>query len=199
MNTLFKPIDIGRVEEARNTNNARLLTDAQFEELVSICAILNREIRRKGSFIEKLGIFAFVVSLTERGISCNRAESLLREIFKSLYGKTPDQLRQELIMAEGALDDESIAMGVPYAFEILKMIENGDPSADDKMPMAFHRAFAHQASVMAAQLSITDATAKRIITEQFEKREGRSFYDEGKKAEEQYFCLLYTSPSPRDA
>jgi len=42
-------------------------------------------------------------------------------------------------------------------------------------------------SLMVTQLSITDATAKKIISEQFEKLEDRTFYEEGKQYEDKYF------------
>ena len=98
MNTIYEPIDTGMIAETRSTYSARLLTDPQFEEFVSICTILNREIRRSGSFIEKLGIYAFAVSLTEKGINSNRAETIIRDLFKALFDKTLDQLRQSLLV-----------------------------------------------------------------------------------------------------
>ncbi|EFO34056.1 conserved hypothetical protein [Roseibium sp. TrichSKD4] len=187
MNSIFEPIDVGMVADARNIYSARLLTDPQFEEFVSICAILNREIHRTGSFIEKLGIYAFVISLTQKGISANRAETIIRDLFKALFGQTLDQLRQRLLKTAEELDDESIAMGVPYAYEVLQMIEGDPEPGNDPDPMPFHRAYAHQAAVMATQLSITDVAAKKIISEEFKTLEGRDFYEEGKQFEDRFY------------
>ena len=187
MNTIYEPIDTGMIAETRNTYSARLLTDPQFEEFVSICTILNREIHRSGSFIEKLGIYAFAVSLTEKGISTNRAETIIRDLFKGLFDQSLDQLRQSLLKAEEELDEESIAMGFPYALEVLKMIQGKDQNGRDVPPIPFHRAYAHQAALMATQLSISDIAAKKIISKQFEIFEERDFYQECKEYEARFY------------
>jgi len=191
MNNIYEPIDSGIVAEARDIQAARWLTDPQFEELVSICAILNREIHRSGSFIEKLGIYTFAVSLTEKGISTNRADKIIRGLFKSLFGRTLDQLRQSLLKAEEELDEESLEMGVPYAFEVQSMIQGRDETTNGSSPVPFHRAYAHQATQMATQLAITDAAAKRIISERYKALEGRDFYEEGKQCEAKFFRPTY--------
>ena len=187
MNTIYEPIDTGMIAETRNTYSARLLTDPQFEEFVSICTILNREIHRSGSFIEKLGIYAFAVSLTEKGISTNRAETIIRDLFKGLFDQSLDQLRQSLLKAEEELDEESIAMGFPYALEVLKMIQGKDQNGRGVPPIPFHRAYAHQAALMATQLSISDIAAKKIISKQFEIFEERDFYQECKEYEARFY------------
>ena len=187
MNTIFDPIDAATIAATRNTYSARLLTDPQFEEFISICIMLRRENQRSGSFIEKLGIYAFVISLTEKGISVNRAENIIRDLFKCLFGQTLDQFRQSLLRMEEALGEENLAMGVPFAYETLNMIEAGDQDGTEVTPVPFHRAYAHQASILATQLLITDLCAKKLMSEQFEKLEGRSFYDEGKLYEERYY------------
>lgn len=180
MNTIFEPIDEGVVAEARETYSARLLTDPQFEEFVSICAILNREVHRSGSFIEKLENYAFTISRTEKGINAARADTILRDLFKVLFGQTMDALRKSLNKTEEELDDDSIALGHEFAIATLKMIEEGDL-------MPFHRAFAHQATLMAIELAITDIAAKRIMSEQFEAKEAREFYEEGKQFEDRFY------------
>jgi len=187
MNTIYEPIDTGMIAETRNTYSARLLTDPQFEQFISICIMLNREIHRSGSFIEKLGIYAFAISLTEKGISASRAETIIRGLFKGLFGRSLDQLRQELLKAEEALDEESIAMGFPYALEVLQMIKSDKHQGAEVSSIPFHRAYAHQAALMATQLFITDVAAKKIMSEQFEKIEGRAFYEEGKQYEDRYY------------
>ena len=47
-----------RVAEARDSYSARLLTNGQFEEALANTHIIEREIRRSGSFKEKLGDYA---------------------------------------------------------------------------------------------------------------------------------------------
>lgn len=180
MNTIFEPIDQGVVAETREIYSARLLTDPQFEELVSICAILNREIHRSGSFIEKLETYAFTISRTEKGINAARADTILRDLFKGLFSQTMDQLRKSLAKTEEELGEDAIALGHEFALATLKMIEEGDM-------MPFHRAYAHQATLMAIELAITDVAAKRIMSEEFEAKEAREFYEEGKQYEDRFY------------
>ena len=98
MNTIYEPIDHGIVAKTRESFSARLLTDPQFEEFASICGILHREIHRSGSFIEKLETYAFAVSRTEKGINAAKADTILRDIFKGLFGQSLDQLRKQLLL-----------------------------------------------------------------------------------------------------
>jgi len=103
MNNIYEPIDHGTVAKTRESFSARLLTDPQFEEFASICGILHREIHRSGSFIEKLETYAFAVSRTEKGINAAKADTILRDIFKGLFGQSLDQLRKQLLKAEDEL------------------------------------------------------------------------------------------------
>ncbi len=180
MNTIYEPIEHGIVAQTRESFSARLLTDPQFEEFASICSILNREIHKSGSFIEKLETYAFAVSRTERGINAAKADTIIRDLFKGLFGQSMDQLRKALLKSEEELDDDQQAIGLDFANATLQQVQDGD-----KMP--FYRAYAHQAALMATELSITDIFAKKLISEQFEVAETRPFYEEGKQFEDKYY------------
>ncbi len=180
MNTIYEPIDHGSVANTRESFSARLLTDPQFEEFVSICCILNREINKSGSFIEKLETYAFAVSRTEKGINAAKADTILRDIFKGLFGQSLDQLRKQLLKAEEELEDDQQALGLEFSYATLQQIEDGD-----KIP--FYRAYAEQAALMATALGITDVFAKKLIAKQFEAAEAREFYEEGKQFEDKFY------------
>ena len=180
MNTIYEPIDHGIVTKTRESFSARLLTDPQFEEFASICGILHREIHRSGSFIEKLETYAFAVSRTEKGINAAKADTILRDIFKGLFGQSLDQLRKQLLKTEEELDEEQASIGLDFAYATLQQIEDGD-----KIP--FYRAYAEQASLMATELGVTDVFAKKLIAEQFESAEAREFYEEGKQFEDKFY------------
>jgi len=180
MNTIFEPIDHGVIAKTRESFSARLLTDPQFEEFASICGILNREIHRSGSFIEKLETYAFSVSRTEKGINANKADTILRDIYKGLFGQSMDQLRKQLLKAEEELDEERSAIALDFAYATLQQVEDGD-----KIP--FYRAYAEQAARMGTELGITDVFAKKLMSEQFEAAEARPFYEEGKQFEDKFY------------
>jgi len=180
MNTIYEPIDHGIIAKTRESFSAKLLTDPQFEEFVSICGILNREIHRSGSFIEKLETYAFAVSRTEKGINAAKADTILRDIFKGLFGQSLDQLRKQLLKTQEELDEEQASVGLDFAYATLQQIEDGD-----KIP--FYRAYAEQAALMAMELGITDVFAKKLMSEQFEAAEAREFYEEGKQFEDKFY------------
>ena len=180
MNTIYEPIDHGIVAKTRESFSARLLTDPQFEEFTSICGILHREIHRSGSFIEKLETYAFAVSRTEKGINAAKADTILRDIFKGLFGQSLDQLRKQLLKTQEELDEEQASVGLDFAYATLQQIEDGD-----KIP--FYRAYAQQAALMATELGITDVFAKKLMGEQFEAAEAREFYEEGKQFEDKFY------------
>ena len=180
MNTIYEPIDTGVIANCREGFSTRLLTDPQFEEFVSICMILNREVHKSGSFIEKLENYAFTISRSEKGINAGKADTIIRDLFKGMFGQSLDQLRKALQKTEEELSEEVLANAYDYAIETLKMIEEGDK-------IAFHRAYAHQAALMATELSITDLTAKKLMSEQYEAQEEYAFYEVGKQVEEKFY------------
>lgn len=180
MNTIYEPIDHSTVAKTRESFSARLLTDPQFEEFASICGILNREIHRSGSFIKKLETYAFGISSTENGINAAKADTILRDIYKGLFGQSLDQLRKQLLKAEEELTDEQSAIGLDFAYATLQQIEDGN-----KIP--FYRAYAEQGALMATELGITDTFAKKLMSEQFEAAEAREFYEEGKQFEDKFY------------
>ena len=180
MNTIYEPIDTGMIAECRDGFSTRLLTDPQFEEFVSICTILNREIHKSGSFIEKLENYAFTISRSEKGINAGKADTIIRDLFKGMFGQSMDQMRKELQKNEEELSEDALANGYDYAIQTLKMIEKGNK-------IAFHRAYAHQAALMATELSITDIAAKRLMSEQYEAQEGHEFYEAGKQVEDKFY------------
>ena len=164
----------------RESFSARLLTDPQFEEFASICTILNREIHKSASFIEKLETYAFAVSRTEKGINAAKADTIIRDLFKGLFGQSMDQLRKALLKAEEELGEDQSALALEFAYAALQQVEEGD-----KIP--FYRAYAEQAALMATQFGISDIFAKKLMGEQFEAAEARAFYEEGKQFEDKFY------------
>ncbi len=180
MNTIYEPQDSGAVAQCRDSFNALYLTDPQFEEFISICTIIKREIHKSGSFIEKLENFAFAVSKSEKYISVNKAETTIRDLFKEMFGVTMNQVREQLAKNFDELTEDQRSLAYEFAKAALTMVEEGD-----KMP--FHRAFAHQASIFANELSITDYAAKKLMSEQFQVQEEREFYEVGKQVEDKFY------------
>jgi len=70
-----------RVALARDSFSARLLTNRQFEEAMALTHVIEREIRRSGSFKEKLGDYAHAFARPRsQPFDSKNAEGILREL-----------------------------------------------------------------------------------------------------------------------
>ncbi|MEL6502835.1 MAG: hypothetical protein AAFQ10_00135 [Pseudomonadota bacterium] len=179
MNHHYNPDEADRVAQARESFSGRLLTDSQFDEAMSITGIIEAEIRKSGVFRDKLSDYAHAFARTER-FDAMRAESTLRDLFKARTGQTMNALREDLLDRESALDGAETEQAKAVTREIGTLIKDGD-----KMP--FHRAYEYQAGVLAEDLGITNAGAKRIMTEVFREEAGSELYDWGKDLEEKHY------------
>ncbi len=179
MNYLYDPKEMDRVMEARESYSGRLLTDMQFDEGMAITGILEREIRKSGKFKEKLGDYAYALSRSEK-FDVMKAETVIRDLFKIRCGQSMNEMREAYRAQEENLTEEQKRQAYQHAAEVGAMIREGDK-------MTFHRAYAHQASVMADELNITHAGAKALMKEKFQIKEGKDLYEWGKELEEEYY------------
>ena len=161
-----------RYQETSESFSGRLLTDPQFKEAVAITGILEREIRRSGSFKDKLSDYAHAFARSER-FDAMRAETTIRDLFKERFGQTMNGLREELMQREESLSEGEMARGHDMALSVGDMVETGNK-------LTFNRALAHQSEAFATELGVTHAKARSLMSEQFEAQEGGSFYEWGK-------------------
>jgi hypothetical protein len=173
------PAEQERLQQARASFSGRLLSNPQFDEAVTITRILEREILRSGAFKEKLADYAHAYARTEN-FDTAKAETILRDLFRSSTGRSMNQLREELVAREEALPQEAGQQALEHALGVGAMIETGDK-------ITFHRAFAHQGEALARSLGITDAAAKRLMREEFQAAEQADLYEWGKHLEEEFY------------
>ena len=201
MNTVFDPEERNRLSVARDSFVGRLLTDTQFDDAIAITGILEREIRKSGTFKEKLGDIAHAFSRTER-FDAMKAEEIIRDLFKARTGQTMNELRENLKAREDAIygrtpegveapsrdgqkpaltlsEDEQYRL-YQAATEAGRMVVNGTK-------MSFYRALTSQAAVIASEFTITENGAKRLMSRLFEETEDRSLREWGKELDAQYF------------
>lgn len=179
MNLFYDPKEQERVKEARESFSGRLLSDAQFEEAMSVTGIVEREILKSGSFKEKLGDYAYAFARTEN-FDAAKAETVLRDLFRARTGKTMNQMREELVEREEKLSAAQKKVAYDFALAVGDMIETGTK-------ISFQRAYSHQAQELARELNITDSGAKRLMREEFKAVEGSELYDWGKNLEEKFY------------
>lgn len=179
MNNYYDPKESERVAQARESYSGRLLTDNQFQEAIAITGILEAEIRKSGTFKEKLGDYSHAFSRTEK-FDAMKAETTLRDLFKARTGQSMNELREHLIDQEERLPEGAQEQAKQATREILGMIKDGN-----KMP--FYRAYDHQAAALADGLGITNNSAKRLMTDTFRTEADGELYDWGKDLEEKYY------------
>ncbi len=179
MNDQSRTTSSDRLAVARESFSGRLLTNAQFDEAIAITGILEREIKVTGTFKEKLSDYAFAFSRTEN-FDAAKGETILRDLFKERTGQSMNQLRESLVERETKIGEEARELVAGRIEAIAVAIREGDK-------MTFHRAYAQEAQVLAEDLGVTDAYAKRIMKEEFATREDGDLYQWGKELEERYY------------
>lgn len=179
MNYYFDQKEIERIPEARNSFSGVPLTEPQADEAVAIVGIIKREIHKSGAFTEKLGDYAYAFARTQR-FDVARAETIIRDLFKAITGKTMNQMREELAAREANLTVEQKMRGHEYASAVGNQIQHG-------VKISFNRAFAERGQAFARELGITDAAAKRLMKEEFKTATGFDFYEWCKDIEDQFY------------
>lgn len=167
-----------RRNEARASFTGKKLTASQFDESWAIAGVMEREISKSGSFREKLTDYSHAFSRSEKFDSL-KGETIIRDIFKSRYGQTMNQMREGLVEREVTLRETEQDQALHHACSIEGMIKDGQT-------MPFYRAYDHAAVQMAQRHNITEAGAKTLMKDAFAHAEGRELYEASKELEQQF-------------
>ncbi len=178
-NTTQQKDETERIAITRESFSGRLLTDTQFDEILAHTRIVEAEIHRSGTFKDCLGDYAYTYAKRHKA-DPQRAENILRDLYRERVGETMNQTRERLMKREEALTEDEKAMGYEHAVRIGERVEHGDK-------IAFSRAYASEAGAMANDLGITHAAARKIMAEEFEAAENLPLRDWGKELDVQHF------------
>ena len=127
MEHYYSPQEQTRIAQARESFSGRLLNDAQFNEAIAITGIIEREIKRSGTFKEKLGDYSFAFARSER-FDAMKAEAVLRDLFKERTGQSMNQMREGLVENEQKLTDDQRQQAYQATCDIAPMMEQGTKS-----------------------------------------------------------------------
>jgi len=166
------------IESAREGFTGKRLTESQFDESWAVAGIMDREIKRSGSFKDKLGDYANAFARSEK-FDALRGETIIRDQFKARYGQSMNAFREDLQTREANLTQTEKSMGLSAALDVGTNIANGDT-------MPFYRAFDQEAVKISNSLNITEAGAKTLMKEQYKAHQGRDLYADCKDVEKQY-------------
>ncbi|MEM7724621.1 MAG: hypothetical protein AAF376_19985 [Pseudomonadota bacterium] len=161
--------------EARRSFTGSRLTDSQFDEAWSIAGILNREIHKSGSFVEKLADFSHAFARSQR-FDAAKGEVILRDLHTARFGQSLNQVREGLMAREAVARDVAGDQALHHARAIPEMIKDGPT-------MPFYQAADRAGIAMARQHGITETGARKMMAEAFEAAEGRPLRAVGKEME----------------
>lgn len=178
-NTQSNEAETERIEPGRESFSGRLLGDALFKEFNLSAQVVEGEIHHSGTFKDCLGDYAYMIAKRHK-MDAQRAENIIRDLYKERVGETMNQTREGLMKREEALTDDERAMGYEHAVRIGERVERGDK-------IAFSRAYSTEAGAMAANLGITQIAARKIMAQEFEAAENTQLRDWGKELDAQYF------------
>ncbi len=173
--------DQNRAHEARNSFTGKTLSDSQFDESWALAEIMERGIRKSGSFKEKLSDYSYAFSRSEK-FDVMKGETIIRDQFKARYGQTMNAMRKELAGREVDAREDGREEALAHARQIEKLIF--DPASGDTMP--FYKAFDHVGGALAEKFNITESGAKTLMKDVYREIEGRDLYETGKALEEKY-------------
>ena len=171
-----------RIAQARKTYTGKRLSESQFDQSWAIAQIMEREIRKTGQFVAKLGDYAYAFSREER-FDVATGESILRDQFKARYGRTMNDLRKGLMDREENLPQTATEQALDHAREIGRLIQEGET-------MPFFRAYDRQAMALAQTLNVTESGAKKLMKDAFEEQDGLELYGlgEGHRGQASHAC-----------
>ena len=167
-----------QLKNARESFTGKRQTEAQFYESFALAGIMNGEIKKTGNFKKKLTAYSEAFSESEK-FDAMKAETIIRDQFKSRYGQTMNQMREGLMQREASIGPQDKTKAMEHALDIGVLIEKGET-------MPFYRAYDQQAVKLSRDLGITETGAKTLMKQEFKHREGSELYDYGKSFEKKY-------------
>ncbi|MEM9699403.1 MAG: hypothetical protein AAF943_11495 [Pseudomonadota bacterium] len=164
-----------RFEAARNSFHGKTMTETQLRDTWGIAGIMERSIRRTGTFKDKLNDFTNAFARSER-FEHMKGEEIIRDIFKVRFGQTMNQMREGLMEREAALGPDAKQEALERARLVLADIQQGET-------MPFYAASEKHALPFAKTHGVTEVAAKKSMSAAFKEAEGRDLYDVGKELE----------------
>lgn len=167
-----------RANKARDSFSGKSLTDAQVDESIAIADVIERGIRRFGTFREKLTDYAHAFARGEQ-FDAMRGEAIIRDTFKAVHGQSMNEMREALMAREETVRD----LIKPDAFDHARRVE---PLIREGETMPFYQAYDREGVALARKHGITETGAKSMMKEAYRDETGRSLYEDGKAAEKEH-------------
>lgn len=161
-----------------HTASGYQLTQSQHDESMMIAGIIAREIKHSGRFKDKLADYSNAFARNQK-FDVMRAETIIRDQFKSLHGQSMNETRTALMDREAKLDANDRVRAVCSAREMGTLIRSGET-------MPFFRAYDEQAAQLAKSLEITEAGAKTLMKDAFQEQHGENLYQWAKAIEKEH-------------
>lgn len=182
-----RPGEAERIAAARNSFSGNLLTDRQFNDFIAVTGMIKGRIEEAGTFIDPLGDLANAIARNERYITPDKADTIIRDLFKVRFGMTMNKMLEGLIDTENKLFDSEGKPSLEALPDIHYAVEKVGDLVQNGTKMTFHRALSEKAASLANDLGITHFGAKSLMAESFQNTEGRPLSEWGKELDETYY------------
>jgi len=160
---------------ARQSYHGKRMTASELEDAYAIAGILQREIKRSGSFYEARENYAFTYAKGKKQ-SPDQAQEALADVFATRYGQSMNQMREALLAKEQTVRAE---IALPQAEDTLRLIKEG-------ATMPYYKALDQAATDLAERQGITTNRAKSLMGEAYQTAHNTTLYEAGKALEEQH-------------
>jgi hypothetical protein len=127
-NTQSNEAETERIAPRRESFSGRLLGDTLFREFDLSTHVVEGEIHHSGTFKECLGDYAYMIAKRHK-MDAQRAENIIRDLYKERVGETMNQTREGLMKREEALTDDERAMGYVNSPEFSRHPRFSGPAA----------------------------------------------------------------------
>lgn len=164
--------------QARQSYTGCRMTESQFDEAWNITGIINREIHKSGSFIEKITDYAHAFARSQK-FDAARGEVMIRDLYSARFGESMNETRENLMGREAFAKEAAKEHALKHAHSIGSMIKDG-------ATMPFYQALDRAGLNMARRLDITETGAKRMMADAFEQAEGKPFREHFKDIEAEH-------------
>lgn len=166
------------LQAARESFSGKTMTESQLIVAVAITDILDAEIKRSGSFIEKLTDYSHAFARNEK-FDAPRAEKMIRDIYTASRGQSMNQTRESLQASAENLPDIARTRALDRAESVAERIQSGPTQP-------YYLALDQASRSLAEEFGITQNMAKELMSDTFEQHHGKELYAHGKEVEEAY-------------
>ncbi|MEM7620027.1 MAG: hypothetical protein AAF228_06130 [Pseudomonadota bacterium] len=169
---MSEPISVTRMNELRNkSETAKRLSDKLYQQSMLYAQILDREIQDNAQFKEKLDGMARELAIGENTLDASKANMMIRDQYKLLYGRSPHERSSQLIERSKKLTDSDKNTAYSYAIQAPETMK-----AQDMDEPSFFRAQDALSKACAKELGIPETKTRSLMQSVYQEKHQENYY-----------------------